>query len=151
MLRFNGRTIPGSTESLIKGSPELSSRRLVRYWDVVGEAEVMGEQGGRQILVTHILHDGFANHSQLKSALVSLERLVGQHGTLTHTGTAQGDPFADVFQNVTFEGFMPIPLAGQEHPTELKDVTGTLFDDSGNADNGWFQYMALSFRQLIVT
>lgn len=150
MLKFNGKTIPGSTESLIKGSPELSSMRRGRYWDIVGEYEVMGEQGGRQIVVTHILHDGFANHTQLKAAIQALEKLVGQNGTLTHTGTAQGDPFADTFKDVTFEAFQPIPLAGQEFPTELKDISGTLFNDSGNADNGWFQYVIMSFRQLIV-
>lgn len=150
MLKFNGKTIPGSTESLIKGSPELSSRRLVRYWDIVGEAEVIGEQGGRPIVVTHILHDGYETHTDLKNAMRELERQVGKNGTLTHTGTAQGDPFADVFKDVTLEGFQPIPLQGQEFPTELKDVTGTLFDDDGESDNGWFQYLSLSFRQLIV-
>lgn len=148
MLKFANQIIPGTTESYVKPSPMLHARR-VKYWDVIGEAEIVGLAGGRPILVTHLLHDELATPAALERALVKLDRLVGRHGVLHHSGEATGQTFTIDDEFVTFEGSELLPLPGQEHPSAVKDIAGTLTDDSGNADNGWCQYLLLRFYQLL--
>ncbi|MDQ3288911.1 MAG: hypothetical protein M3Q42_11775 [Pseudomonadota bacterium] len=147
-LKFASKTIPGTTETCVYGSPEFPLRR-VTYWDVVGEAEIAGRRGGRALVITHLLHDGFAKPTDLQVALVDLDLLVGKHGSLLYTATVHdGDDLDENLKHVTFERYERLPLPGQEAATFLKDFAGTLTDDNGVADEGWFCYLALHFRQL---
>lgn len=147
-LKFASKTIPGSTESLVYSSPEVPLRR-VKYWDVIGEGEIAGRRGGRAIVVTHLFHDQFPSVTKLQIALDELDRQVGKHGRLQYTATVHGgDSHVETLNNCTLERYEKIPVPGQEAAMPLKDFAGTLFDDDGEADGGWFIYLMLYFRQL---
>lgn len=147
-LEFNSKPIPGTTLSITYGAAEPQLRRA-RFWKAIGEIEVAGETGGRDILVTHILHNSLAKHADLLAEIRKLDGLVLQHGTLRHsTGTGSGLQRSE-FRNTTFEGYEQQPLGG-EQTGPLKDLAGTLLDDNGNADGGWFISLTLKFHQLVV-
>jgi hypothetical protein len=147
-LVFVNKPIPGTTESIITTSPDLPLRR-VNYWDVRGEGEIIGKATGRNIIITHILHFEFSYKDLQEFLNDELNFLVGRNGRLDYEATVNGDNANVRYESVTMERWEPIPLAGQEYPCALKDISNTLFDDEGDADGGWFQYMTLYFRQLI--
>jgi hypothetical protein len=147
-LKFAKHEIPGTTESIVYPSPEVPLRR-VRYPDVVGEGEIAGRRGGRPVVILHLLHDNFEKPGDLQSELKDLDRQVGKHGRLQHITTVHdGDAYVETLENCTFERYERLPLAGQETATFLKDFAGTLYDANGDADEGWFCYLALYLRQL---
>ena len=152
-LLFKSKAIPGSHGPIIVGSPELHARR-VKYWEVQGEGEVIGESGGRSLSVEITLHDQYTGNTPAKlfKYLDKLDALVGQHGTLTETPDDNGGLIgvSQDFKNCTFEGREPAALPGQVAPGPLKDVAGTLVDDAGTPDLGWFITVILHFRQLLV-
>ena len=149
-LTFNGKSIPGSHGSLVFSSPEPQLRR-VRFWDLKGEGEIAGENGGRPIVVEHILHEGYTSHIDLTVALNDLNKLVGVNAQLkADTGSGSGR-ILQSFNSTTFEGYEFRALEGQPTPGPLQDVAGTLFDDDGNADGGWFVGLTLRFRQLVAS
>lgn len=143
-LKFKGTSIKGSHGPLVVGGPALKVRR-VGYWDVRGEGEIVGRQSGRPISCLIILHDGYTRLDRLLTALAELADLIGEHGRLEETGN-----LVRTFDNVTFEGYDPIPLEGQDQPGPLKDL-GVLTRQAGNKtepDNGWFAQYLLRFYQL---
>lgn len=148
-LTFTSQSIRGSHGPLIVGSPEPQLRR-VHYFDIVGEAEIAGQSGGRQIFCEHILHGRFASFAALVKALAGLDSLVGVNGRLAHSSGIGTTLQRQNFDETTFEGYEFRQLAGQTSPGPLRDLSGTLFDDNGIADSGWFVGLMLKFRQLFV-
>lgn len=147
-LEFNSKPIPGTTLSIVYGAAEPQLRRA-RFWKAIGEIEVAGETGGRDVLVTHILHNSFAKHADLLAEIRKLDGLVLQNGTLNHsTGSGSTLQRSD-FRNTTFEGYQQQAL-GSEQVGPLKDLAGTLLNADGSADGGWFVTLALKFHQLVV-
>lgn len=146
-LKFNGRVISGSHGPLVVGAPEQHVRR-VKYWDLPGEAEIVGRPGGRTITVEILLHDSYSQQ-QLINELGTLDLTVGKHGTLKETGNV-----SRTFKAVTFDGYTPVPFGGQADSSMLQDVAATLRDDNGVVETqgsgagGWFQAAVLHFRQL---
>src|SRR5687768_7489837 len=111
MLKFTGKTIPGTTESITKGSPDLPVRR-VSYWDVYGEGEIVGRQTGRNIIITHLIHDQFADPTDLQVYLRDdLYNLMGKNGRLEYTDEVHGDDILEIYDDVTFDRWEPILLA----------------------------------------
>jgi hypothetical protein len=149
MLKFSGRVISGSHGPAFVGSPEQHVRR-VKYWDLVGEAEVVGKPGGRVVTYDILLHDGYTQQS-LIDELEILDDTVGDHGTLKETGNV-----TRTFKFCTFDGYELLPFGGQENTSMLQDVALTLRDDNGTVETqssgsgGWFQHVRLMFRQLKV-
>jgi hypothetical protein len=148
-ITFKGQAIRGSHGSLIFTSPDPQLKRS-RYFDIKGEAEIAGESGGRPITIDHLLHFNCSNLGQLQTLLDKLDKLVGQHGLLRHETGSGASRQLQRFDDCTFEGYEFRALAGQQAPGPLQDVAGTLFDDDGNADEGWFAPLTLKFRQLLV-
>lgn len=151
MLIFKSKIILGSHGPLLVGSPELHARR-VKYWDVKGEGEIIGEPGGRPIAVEITLHGSYAGDTpdELYDAKKALHKLIGEHGTLTEQPDSGSAGVRADYQNCTFEGYEPSALPGQYAPGPLKDVSGTLYKADGEPDGGWFETVILHFRQLLV-
>ena len=147
MLKFNGRVYSGSHGALVVGSPEQHVRR-VKYWDLPGEAEIVGRPGGRNITVDLLLHDTYTQ-DQLVSELSNMDDRIGTNGTLKESGNV-----SRTYKNCTFDGYEIIPFGGQDSPGMLQDVAGTLRDDDGDLEldgqnnGGWFIAVRLMFRQL---
>lgn len=142
MLKFAGKEIPGSHGPIIYASPELAVKEI-QFWEVNGIAEIVGGQGGRWLTIEHTLHNRCTTPRALVAELNKLKSYQGLTGSLVESGT-----IAQTFKNVTFRGWEPAALPGQREPGPLKDVAGTLLDDEGNADGGWFITLLLQFRQL---
>ncbi len=149
VLKFAGKTIAGTTEAFVYGGSPVQMRRVM-YWGVTGEAEVVGRQGGRDILVTHIMHDGYEIYTDLRLAFAELNALLGSHGDLSLSTTVHGQQFRESLRFCTLEDIEKIPWPGQDEPQPLRDLAKTLFDANGDADEGWFQRVLLRFRQLRV-
>lgn len=142
MLTFAGKEIPGSHGPIIYASPELAVTEL-QFWESDGIAEIVGGQGGRWLTVRHTLHNRCQQPKDLTKELNKLKSYQGTVGDLKETGTIE-----QTFKNCSFRGWEPDILPGQRDPGPLKDVAGTLLDDEGNADGGWFITILLQFRQL---
>ena len=147
VLKFNGKTIPGTTEAFVYHGAPVQMRR-VTYWDVVGEAEIVGERNGRDVMVTHILHDELENLTDLKREFQNVIDLIGTHGDLLFTATAHGSPYVESLRFCTLDDVQKILWPGQEEVQPIKDLSNTLFDENGEADGGWCFRLALKFRQL---
>ena len=146
MIKFKGRVYSGSHGPIVVGSPELKVRR-VGYWDLVGEAEVIGKTGGRNVSIEITLHDAYTQ-AQLISELNSIDSKVGQNGTLEESGNVTRK-----LKNCTFAGYEPIPFPGRQDSSMFQDVAMTMRDDNGdretvNGEGGWLQHVILHFRQL---
>lgn len=148
-LKFTGKTIPGTTLSFLYDAPSVPTRRM-NYWDVIGEAEIVGKRVGRIITVQHVLHDEYSQYADLRQAFLALVQLIGEHGDLSLKTTAYGQQYNDVHSHCTLDSAEKIPWPGQEDAQPLKDIAGTLYNDNGEADGGWFFLVLLRFRQLRV-
>jgi hypothetical protein len=136
-LKFWNLDIPGLHGPLIFGAPELKVRR-VQFFQVMGEAEIVGRPAGRSIMVRCLIHDGWEDQNEMQAFLDDLSTKIGVNDTLTESGNIEQE-----FDDVTFDGWEPIPLNGQEDPGPLYDIAGTL-----DQDGGWFIQLVLRFRQL---
>ena len=123
--------------------PELQVRRTV-FWGLAGESEIVGKPSGRIVQCFIVLHQQFNTPKKLLDELNKLDDLVGEHGTLEETGEVP-----QKYKHCTFEGFERT-FNGQQHPGPLKNDAGTLFDESGDRDFGYFQTGVLRWRQLRV-
>lgn len=148
-LKIAGQTIPGTTLRFTYGGAAVPTRRMM-YWDVIGEAEIVGKRGGREIQVDHVLHNGYSQYTDLRQALLELNNLIGSHGDLALRTTVYGQRFDNVQSHCTFDMYEPIPWPGQDEPQPLKDLAGTLYNENDDADEGWFQLVSMRFRQLRV-
>ncbi len=93
-----------------------------------------------------LLHDGWDKFADFEKAVEQLEKDIGKHGTLKETGDLKRE-----WKNVTFDGFDPLPLAGQEEPGPILDVgvlTRVKTNGDEEADEGYFAQYLLRFRQL---
>ncbi len=148
-IQFKTLSLPGSHGPIIVGGPEIHVRR-VKFWDLKGEAEIAGRSGGRNIMVTLLLHDAFTQDRLIKK-LDTIDTFIDDNGTLEETGNVSRK-----FKRCTFDGYEPIPFGGQDEPGMLQDVAATLRDDFGarelvgGVEGGWFIHLLLRFRQLIV-
>jgi hypothetical protein len=141
MIKFDNLWLANTHGPLIVPSPEVQIRQ-VKYWDVVGEGEIVSRQGGRWISCTIIVHDGFTTLTKFMKQIEKMEAKVGVNGKLEETGDLKR-----TFKDVTMYPFEPIPLEGQAEPGPLLDV-GALTRASGALDNGYFAAYVLRFRQL---
>lgn len=141
-IKFDNLWLADTHGPLVVGSPEVPIRR-VKYWDVVGEGEVVGRPGGRPITCLILVNNGFTTLRKFQEQIGSMESKIGINGTLAETGD-----LSRKFKFVTFDGFDPVPLGGQEEPGPLLDV-GVLTRSSGAPDNGYFAQYLLRFRQLL--
>lgn len=140
-LKFDGLDIPGLFGQVVFGAPEITTRP-VKFFQVKGEGEVVGEVGGRWIAVRVLLYGGFTTQAKLEAKLKDLSKKVGVNGTLDAESDGEGDNSLNYqLDYCTFHGWEPIPLNGQEDPGPLPDIAGTL-------DGGWFYHILLRFRQL---
>jgi hypothetical protein len=93
------------------------------------------------------LHNKCAKPKDLITELNKLKGYQGVNGVLQEiSGAINQKQF-----NCTFRGWEPALLPGQRDPGMLKDLAGTLRDDNGVADGGWFITLMLQFRQLYVS
>ena len=148
-LTFKNNRIRGSTTAFNCGSPDIPLRRF-NYWDVRGEAEIIGKQSGRSIIVQHLFFGNYQNWSRFEEALDELDAMIGVNAKLEFTTDVDGDAYVRQFKNTTFDKWEPVALAGQSDPGPLKDIAGTLFEEGlDEPDEGWFLPMTLYFRQLL--
>jgi hypothetical protein len=146
-IKFDGTWFSDTHGPLIVGSPELQVH-TGKYWQVRGEAVVIGQPGGRDIGCRMLIHNGYTRLKDFLSKISRLEKKQGKVGTLEETGN-----LAREFKDVLFLGFAPVPLDGQEEPGPLLDVgLLTRVDSKGNTfvDNGYFAAYFFHFRQLKV-
>jgi hypothetical protein len=143
MLKFDNLWLADTHGPLIVGGVDVPIRP-VKYWDVVGEGEIVGRQGGRPIVCTIIVHDGFTTFAKFQKQIDKMRKKQGANGVLEESGDLK-----QKFSDVTFHGYEPIPLGGQDEPGPLLDV-GALRRANGSLDNGYFAAYMLRFRQLLV-
>lgn len=140
-----GDLIPGSHGPIMVGGCEPALRR-VRFWQVRGEGEIVGKNGGRSLMVAIILHDNWTSVNDLVTFKRTLNGLVGKNDTLEELGNV-----TQSFKDCTFEGFEALALPGQDFPGPLPPEGNFLLDaNSGARDTGWFEQVLLRFRQLVV-
>lgn len=147
MITFDKLKIAEHHGPLIVGAPEVPIRRA-KYWDVWGEGEVVGQQGGRNIFVSVLIHGGYTLKQFIKQ-IESLEGKLGVNGTLEETGD-----LVRTYKRCTLDTFEPMPLAGQEEPGPLPDCGVLTYTNSNGQqvlDNGYFAGYQLRFRQLLVS
>ena len=139
-LKFTGKSIPGTHGPILVGKPETRIRR-VKFSQLKGEGEIVDQPGGRTLTVDVIVHNHYSSHRNLDSALKTLDKLIGENGTLEVTGNTR-----QTFKFCTLAGKDPIPFGANNGP--LPDEEGMLEDppDFG----AWFQHFRFTFRQLLV-
>jgi hypothetical protein len=147
-LEFNGKSIPGSTGQIAYGSPEQQLYR-VKFYGLQGEVEIFGEAGGRSVFIPHILHNRFTAYRDLIRARDNLDNLCGQNGRLFYSSGSGSALQQTSFSDTTLERWEMLAMPGQDSPGPLQDIAGTLFNDSGIGDGGWFLPVVLHFRQLV--
>lgn len=96
-----------------------------KAFGVIGESEIQGGLGGRDLLTEIWLHNSYSSAANLESAINSLHSYSGHHGTLTETGTV-----SRTWKNCTFIGY-----AQKRGPIYSQKL-------------GWFSIGDLLFRQL---
>jgi len=133
---FDGQAIPGEHGPVLPEPPRHHATTR-KYQAIHGESEIDGGRGGRPIR-THIwIHNNFANGAALIAYLRTLDRRVGDHGTLEVKRIGERGVPA-VYTCVTFKGFFRDELG------PLPDLTGHL---DGAAGTFWIPGV-LMFYQL---
>jgi|GEM_PF-2904498 hypothetical protein len=138
-LKFDGKTIPGTSGPLQMGSP-IGRVARATFAGVNGEAEIALGGAGRDIAIEHVLHDEYKSAKRVWAYLKKLDEWAVWRtiGTLKIDGDV---PITE--KECVFVGYQSIALPGQSRPGMLEDHAGTL-------DGGWFITLLLQWRQLIV-
>jgi hypothetical protein len=132
VITIAGETISGIWEAPRVARPRIQVTRS-KFFGVLGESEIHGRGGGREIEIPIYMFDHYASAQAVMDRIAQLEAQasLGLHGTLTMSGAVPR-----TYQDVTFEGFEEDPAIGI-----LEDVAGTL-------DGGWFVKGTLYFYDL---
>lgn len=143
-LKIAGKKIHGTTESIVVSEPVRQVKRG-QFWDVRGEYEIFGEIGGRQVQIKHLLHRFFESVAECKAALGEIHDIIGNNGRCHFTGIDQGRDTDQLFEDCTVESIVTVPFGDQGI---IPDVAGTLVNDDGDPDGGYFCRIIITLRQL---
>ena len=127
-----------SHSQVIQHTPELVTRRS-HFWGVQGTSEILSDVSGTNLMVSGWFHNTYATFAEIKTALFTLDQLVGSHGDLVLN---LANPVqAATYPETTLERIERVPLGNQQE-------AGIVFDWAGTVDSGWFCPVNVYFRQI---
>lgn len=133
-LTFAGRTLAGTPEQPKWTAPQ-AHVRTIKLWGLIGEGELNGFRGGRDIFVPCVIHKNLTSYAALDALLKQADAMVGTVGALLITNTDVGFSFSR--PNCSFRGFTPDQSA----------EAGPVYSPTGPI-TGWWVRGVLQFRQL---
>lgn len=132
-LTFAGRQFVGTAESP-RWTPPEPHVKTTKYWGLVGEGELNGFRGGRDIFVPCVIH-GNLSMGALEQLLKQADALVGTVGFLQIKNSQAGYFFQR--PNCSFRGFSP----------DQSENGGLVYSATGGI-RGWWCRGVMHFRQL---
>lgn len=130
-ITHDGYAIPGKYGAL---HPEHPDPRIIitNFFDLPGESAIIGESGGRLMVIDGWCFDGFADYSDAAYFRDELQRKVGR---------ARG--FLSVSEGQMSEDQVDCTLVGCHVGQITEDQAGTVETPAGN----WWFPLRLTFRQ----
>lgn len=122
-ISFKGKTFKcGKEHSMVIEEPPKLAVANFHSWNIRGEIETYGGQGGRPLMIQCWIHDaGFTSMRLIAAYLKELDILAGEFGQLQYV-QEYGTRGTINYKNCRFLGFRRVPFPGQEHPTPIEAV-----------------------------